>query len=203
MERNSISLTNDSALSLSTTTSTTANAVSSTTQTGPHTPRGTYLSNYWYSTADFSSDQKAHMDQTIAENFPKVTKLSDACYYYNCHSYAWWSDTDCEYWINDPSDFWYDGSYCEIDDLAHAHNGDKITYYNEIPHNSQQYGPWPLELTHSAIVESAALAGKNHTVRSKWGQYGVYKHKILDCPDEYKLGSGYGGIWAYERNPND
>ncbi len=106
--------------------------------------------------------------------FILATRISDANSKYNCHSYAWHSQSTANsYWIGDPSEFCKDRYYQEV---SNPQPGDIVCYFNNVGEN-----------LHSGIIRtvlnnsSPRLAG-NLTVISKWGAAGVYLHNGYECP---------------------
>ena len=69
-------------------------------------------------------------------------------------------------------------SECESIHPGNAQAGDIIVYYSS--------SGIPL---HSGVITSIESSGAV-TIRSKWGQSGVYDHGIADVPPEYLLTSG-------------
>ena len=86
---------------------------------------------------------------------------------YNCHAYAWYSQTNTTHWINDPSEYMTDGSYINSTCAA----GRKVTYQDA----SNYY-------EHSGIVDTATGSFSTTKIVSKWGVAGLYKHYENDCP---------------------
>ena len=124
-------------------------------------------------------------ESEVENNYPNVTLLSSATIMYNCHSYAWYSqDVDTNnYWIDDPSAFYEDHSYCIV---STPQVGDIICYFD----NKGTADTSDDLNIHSGIV-TAVLSGQSNnvcgtadlvTVTSKWGGYGLYSHNGLDCP---------------------
>lgn len=133
---------------------------------------------------DFSDDFADILDADMRNYFLDVELLRSASKYYNCHSYAWYSQSaDNVYWINDPKRFYrYNSYYDEVEDPG---IGDIICYYSADG-----------ELLHSGIVNavnnqsSNGECGDSNTVEviSKWGMSGLYKHNGYVCPY-----TSYGG----------
>ena len=88
---------------------------------------------------------------------PRATRISDASPKYNCHSYAWYSQsTSNPYWMENPYKYIEDGSYIRTGSVR---VGDCVLYGAiDAPE-------------HSAYVVSSAIL-----VRSKWDWKGVYEH---------------------------
>ena len=131
---------------------------------------------------DYSNSILDNMNSVYDTNFPAAIRLSSATAYFNCHSYAWHSreiETN-QYWINDPTLFYEDNSYCSV---SNPQIGDIISYY----YISSQ---GELIITHSGVVtsiidgESNSLCGNSDLVMvtSKWGMAGLYNHNGYECP---------------------
>lgn len=126
-----------------------------------YTPKGSAVpvvaTTYELTAAEISSTN-AYWDK----RFPNAVRLRSASRRYNCHSYAWYSQsTSNAFWMNNPGDdtYWTDGSYYLVN-YCPAYSG-KVSYV---------YGD------HSADIDAS---GK---LTSKWGQAGVYRHTLNDCP---------------------
>ena len=112
-----------------------------------------------------------------SQNVSYATQLRSATYFYNCHSYAWYStETNNTYWIDDPTAFFEGNTMYE--EVYTPVVGDIICYY---------YGD---ENIHSGIVteinveEANWRCGNSNTVQviSKWGYSGLYEHNGYECP---------------------
>lgn len=133
-------------------------------------------------------------NESYSANFPNAVRLRTATSYYNCHSYAWYSEgSNNDYWIPFPDEF-FDGndSYEEVYSPA---VGDIICYYRESDN----------KIIHSGIVTavnvqaSNDLCGNSNTVEviSKWGPGGLYKHNGYEC--QYTTGSNPATTVKYYR----
>ena len=109
--------------------------------------------------------------------FVNATRLRSASARYNCHSYAWYSTSNSNvYWMNDPSTYYQDHSYDEVESPI---VGDIICYFNSDDEN-----------IHSGIVTSLLSGTANNVcgssnlvmVTSKWGAAGLYSHRGDQCP---------------------
>lgn len=147
------------------------------------TPKGSNVEVIvWQSTdGDFSAKEKEKLHNDIIAAYPNVTKQRDATVKYNCHSYAWYSQSASNtYWMNYPSYFITDGSYTEVGKLETV-VGDRIVYYDT---NDDTYSV----PTHSAIIRSYKDYPKSRrtfVVDSKWGNCGMYRHDLDDSPYYY------------------
>lgn len=143
------------------------------------TPNGTSVLTIYDSFPDVDNDEAwaAHIE--VLEDHPNVSYLSRATVKYNCHSYAWYSQTTTnKHWMNDPSAYMTDGSY----------------YRNTTSPRVGMKAYWPTG-GHSGVVSRIEYVNGSHIfyITSKWGDYGLYEHVTTDCP--------YGGaIHFYTRN---
>lgn len=115
-----------------------------------------------YTSADY-----AEIDELLSP-YSTVIELRAPTISYNCHSYAWYSESESNiYWIDYPESFLDDGTYIKT---AGWNEGDKIVYFkNGTP-------------IHSGVI--TAVDGNtlsNITVTSKWGLCGLYEHRGDDC----------------------
>lgn len=125
-----------------------------------YTPRGTPVAAIAM-TYEFSSSVIAACNADVAATYPNATRLTNCSRRYNCHSYAWYSQsTSNTRWINTPGDdkYWQDGSYFPATIVAAGH---KVSYGSD---------------DHSAIALSSSLYD------SKWGQYPVMRHAPTYTP---------------------
>lgn len=88
---------------------------------------------------------------------------------YNCHAYAWHSQSTHQYWINDPSMYILDGSYSYTTTVS---SGRKVTYVDSATGI----------IIHSGIVTSSPSGSSPTRVTSKWGFNALFTHDIDDCP---------------------
>lgn len=118
---------------------------------------------------------------TYIEDYPNASLIYSSSYYYNCHSYAWYlhGDINSHYpqlCFDNGKDF-RTSPTC-ADEVTTPKVGDIVVYTDNDAFHEK--GP---EL-HSAIVTSVS-SGTSYdqiTVKSKWGVYGVYSHKLSECP---------------------
>jgi hypothetical protein len=123
-----------------------------------YTPKGTAVSTIVYTTELTTAQINAFIAWT-QQNYPNALLLRNPTDKYNCHSYAWYSQSTSNYmWMPDPSLYWQDGSY---HDGTFPIIGYKINYTNG---------------GHSGIMND------NNYVTSKWGAYGLMKHYYTYCP---------------------
>jgi hypothetical protein len=125
-----------------------------------YTPNGSSVSTYVHTTELTIAEINTRIawDQ---QNFPNAVILRNPTQKYNCHSYAWYSQSTSNImWINHPGDdtYWLDGSYY---DGYFPVYGYKISYTNG---------------DHSGIMDY------NGYVISKWGDHCLMKHYFTQCP---------------------
>ena len=128
---------------------------------------------YEWVSGDYNNEQMAQLDLALQSDY-NITKLRDATTKYNCHSYAWYSQSsNNKYWIEDPANFrtnWFTSTGWTNVIPSNAKNGDKVDYY--VNDNNRP---------HSAIVYDAA----NNLFVSKWGPAGLYIHSPTEGPRNY------------------
>lgn len=139
------------------------------------TPKGTKVSVLILG-EELTPAQKTAIANDVKKSYPRAVFLSEATSNYNCHSYAWYSQSTStnKYWMNDPSAYWTDGSYKKSTSGAkgyriyystsgNEHTGIITTMYSGPPAPGKEW---------SSLTE----------VTSKWGKAGLYKHMANDCP---------------------
>ncbi|MDD2362383.1 MAG: hypothetical protein PHV32_04310 [Eubacteriales bacterium] len=142
----------------------------SATKTSVKTPKGTTVYGGNVSTITTADYNDANSYAT--SYYPNATKLREPTNDYNCHSYAWNSQsTSNKIWIgltinnedlrNEHKKYWTDGSYVYITNgsgnsiPSSVANGSKVRYIND---------------DHSAIKTSSTK------FTSKWGMGGLFEH---------------------------
>lgn len=141
----------------------------------------------------------------FASNYPNAVRVGAESYFYNCHAYSWCFAADVS-WQNN-SDFY---RFENISALTAAPNtcydaivntqqlpsninassiraGDIIVYYYDEDFDGTYV------LAHSATVIQSASTFDDNLVRSKWGMYGVYTHKVKECSYYQSAGTAPGG----------
>lgn len=125
---------------------------------------------------ELSADEIASNHKWVKDNYPSATRLGSSTTKYNCHSYAWYSQsTSNKYWMVSPLAYINDGSYLSAP--SPVKNNRMIWFTNGEP-------------THSAIVQSVLSGPVNMNygytdlviVNSKWGQLGLYRHNGMNSP---------------------
>ncbi|MEW6557838.1 MAG: Ig-like domain-containing protein [Elusimicrobiota bacterium] len=139
-----------------------------------YTPNGTTVNAIIFTDKDFDSSEIEYWRNYVAIRYPNATIISDANNKYNCHSYAWYSQsTSNKIWINSPEQqkYWQDGSYSKIATAIGIPSG--------VPND--------VRVTYDGDDHSAIKYSDTHFI-SKWGQLPVVLHEPYDCPDEYLIG---------------
>ncbi len=123
------------------------------------------------------------IEQADNSDYNILAEYDDPTTYYNCHSYAWYSQDfdDNDLWIDNPLRFYDDGRYCCSET---PQVGDIICYFTQLGTDPNPYTDTNI---HSGIVTevysstSSGLAD-NVEIKSKWGAGGLYLHAGDDCP---------------------
>lgn len=143
------------------------------------TPRGHTVGTWKYNelTSQEITDTENYINSEASKKGWSITKLRQHTLMYNCHSYAWYSQSISNvHWINDPSPYWYgtngsNGSYTIITSVTNASipssvaNGSKVVYADSSG-----------SVIHSAIKTSSTK------FQSKWGWAGLYEHSSGHSP---------------------
>ncbi|MBT2287412.1 hypothetical protein J7E78_28385 [Paenibacillus polymyxa] len=144
--------------------------VLSATNSTVRTPKGTSVPVIIRG-EELTATQRTQLNNSYINSYPSATFVSTSTSKYNCHSYAWYSDsTSNTYWMNDPSSYMTDGSYSSFTNLINAVIGTRVYY---------DYGE------HSGIVYQAGgpLASPKYLkVISKWGMAPLMKHQADYSP---------------------
>ena len=113
------------------------------------TPNGSSI-EVFHTLNDMSSDSISGCNDYYDNLYEDATRLYSASARYNCHSYAWYSQNTSTnvYWMNDPSDYYNDYSY---DEVNIPRPGDIVCYYDN---NGTQSDYSDDENIHSGIVFS-------------------------------------------------
>ena len=148
-----------------------------TTYVTIYTRFGTPVSAIQYSNAVFEREDYNKIAEYENISFPNIVRLRDETVNYNCHSYAWYSQSETNnIWLPYPDAFKTDGCY-EVT-RAECRPGDIIVY-------RFVYGPPDNDDIHSAIISSVDPSDSTDTgitVISKWGAYPLYSHNLTECP---------------------
>lgn len=118
------------------------------------------------------------MDADIMNSYPNISRISRGTCKYNCHSYAWYSQsTSNTYWINTPVAYMSDGSYSKV--MSGINSSSITASYGDRVFWGTNSSP-----IHSAILHSSSSGVPLATriVYSKWGPLGVFKHQVSVSP---------------------
>ncbi len=132
---------------------------------------------------ELSNSTIIEYDSYIDELYPDAIRLRSASSLYNCHSYAWYSQSIANiYWMNNPSKYYEDLSYIST---TSPQIGDIVCYFND---NGTS------DINDDSNVHSGIIVGTNnnnpnsslnnlntYVVESKWGRYGLYRHRGDYC----------------------
>ena len=143
-----------------------------------YTPNGTSVNVYQFT--EFNSSQINELNLIADNYFMSDIRIGNSSKKYNCHSYAFYSQSieENEYCIDDVYLYLNDGSYIEIP-YTQVQVRDRIVYF-DVDDN----------IVHSGIVRGTTgltpngVCGYSNTVwvQSKWGYYGLYEHRGDQCP---------------------
>ena len=137
-----------------------------------------------------TAEQITEYDTETDDAFPNCNRIASANSYYNCHAYAWYSQSaTCSYWLDAIAAYGNDPHHVARSDTDAAEVGDIVVYIGVIGFNRD--GSAIFGYTHSAVIteiEDHWLWGRTITCTSKWGQAGLYEHEIDDVPDSYYAG---------------
>ncbi|MBR6740668.1 MAG: hypothetical protein IKM04_06355 [Clostridia bacterium] len=101
---------------------------------------------------------------------------------YNCHSYAWCHRSPSNtVWINSAATYIQCSSSTEV---SSPQSGNIVVYFSASGSD-----------LHSGVVTS--VSDGNVTVRSKWGEGGLYIHDLEEVPDEYAPTGYYVKYYSY------
>jgi len=146
------------------------------------TPKNSNVEVWKWSLYDYISNYRSTLDQYFQDAFPLATLERTSTVKYNCHSYAWYSQSSSNIrWMNDPTLYTLDGSYNYMGtNPSTPMVGWKMIYY---PFDSVVAAP-----VHSAILawSSRFVPVGSWEVRSKWGSGPLMYHKINYSPYSYK-----------------
>ena len=135
--------------------------------------------------AEIISDYNNYFDM----HFPNATRISTATARYNCHSYAWYSQSTSSnnYWMNNP------GAYYSVGDMSYIEvttprPGDIICYYdnngtpNYFADDENLHSGIVVNYNPSIAINNVCGNSNQVTVVSKWGAAGLYQHIGDYCP---------------------
>lgn len=144
----------------------------------PKTPSGNPITVSWYydRTPELTAEQISLIEEEVLATYG-LYPADDATVKYNCHPYAWHSQSKSnKYWINYPDDY-LDNPL--VRKVSSPSVGDRIVYQKT---SSGSY-------LHSGVVSIANT--KVTMITSKWGAWGLYHHTVDNCPSDYGSYTSY------------
>lgn len=135
------------------------------------TPEG--LDVYVVELEDFTYSERMKRDAGLDAAFPNAQRVRPATKKYNCHSYAWYSQSIFNTW-------WMDWRWDKPDYRQYFKDRFVEKRYNIEVGYKIYYETYMQE--HSGIVDYTDGTYENTYIISKWGDGGLYIHKIEDCP---------------------
>ncbi|GGJ80713.1 hypothetical protein GCM10010123_08290 [Pilimelia anulata] len=126
------------------------------------TPRGTGVTAQRQG-SEMTESEMRYVQRQIDGQFPRAVQESSPTRRYNCHSFAWYSQSPTnDVWLDSPGDdaYWNDGSYRRWQTNQPAGDGMRVSWVYD---------------DHSGIE-----VGRTGEVRSKWGQM-----PVMRAPVEY------------------
>ena len=149
------------------------NGISTRATTHVYTPRGTAVDvEYRNQTMDVGT--KSYWNSRYAREHPTATRLREPTKNYNCHSYAWYSESESNhYWMYSPQPYMSDGSY-----KIQKYHGTLPAYGTKVFYD----GDNNIYTAHSCIVKGRAAGTISNDINknlhliicySKWGEAGL------------------------------
>lgn len=138
-----------------------------------------------------TEEQHSEADDRMEEVYG-VTLISPGSCLYNCHSYAWYApSTSNHYWIDDPTPYMEGETYVRkyLGGMGTPANTTSVGYLDIIFYGDYE-DPETMGTWHSAIYHSFSTSGEPLAMqlcRSKWGQLGVFEHRMCDVPAGYDI----------------
>ncbi len=133
----------------------------------------------WVYSDDFSSDAKIFHNNEFFDDYG-IYPDSSPSIKYNCHSYAWYSQTSPFWWIN----YFNSTGYTSVG-MQNVNIGSKLVFFNSYGNNISSL----TDYTHSAIILSKIYGPSSIVIsfnlKSKWAPYGLYTHTMENCPYYY------------------
>lgn len=148
---------------------------------GTYTKYGESVGCYKYYSGDYTSEEKSDFEHDLATAHPTwVIHYSTATKKYNCHSYAWITNSSSNiYWINNPSLYASSSSFSYIgNNCSSALNGDKIVI-NASYYFKDGFGYYTTAL-HSANVITSGSNKYNTITKSKMGSGPLVTSPLAD-----------------------
>jgi len=128
-----------------------------------YTPRGSTVKDTMCMTYELTAAEIAANNQYVANNYPNATRETNSSRKYNCHSYAWYSQsTSNSVWIGYSTStaediYWGDASY-----IYKTYSSGNQSPPSSVPVGAKANYP---SGNHSGIKASSTK------IRSKWGKY--------------------------------
>jgi hypothetical protein len=151
------------------------------------TPTG-YPVNAKYRINELSTSEKIAKANEISAQFPQARIVREASRRYNCHSYAWYSQSAYNpIWLGNDYEVtkYFQGGYVSSVGIYYMPSYELIAIANSnhipahIPNGAKAiYRTQNGGILHSAIVFNTA----SNELISKWGESGLYVHKPSECP---------------------
>ena len=134
---------------------------------------------------------------SYASNFTSATLLKSSSHHYNCHGFAWYFSgkttgiTDASaFWMNSYAITQYVGHGCysyvalasdtTCDQLVQSTTRSKLRVGDIVLYVNGDAMDSTATYSHSAVITS--IGSNGIYVNSKWGEFGLYRHKVDDCP---------------------
>lgn len=151
-----------------------------------------------YSGSELSNERKEELYAQDIMQFPNIIKLRDATSKYDCYTYAWYSQDEYEYHVENADVIAYAetnrGKLKKVGDDEVLKKGDKLHYISEGKISS---GDSPSIIDHAAIVEDNPYnytlndlqdinKAKDVYVVSKWARSCLYYHSVKDYTAYYR-----------------
>lgn len=156
------------------------------------TPNGTIFSVEKRENYNDPSMQEVYKNEIYPIEYSEAYCVESFDENYNCHSYAWLqmceNDAYKNYWLDDPSPFYTDGSYEEV---QNPRIGDIICYFDdsgtENKLDDKNIHSGIVDSVHSYVLPSSpyiTVCGDAYKVKvkSKWGEKGLFIHEGYYCP---------------------
>lgn len=152
----------------------------------PKTPSGYSLTvSCEYNRDEMSDSDRIQINNSVQSTYG-LSPIRQPTRKYNCHSYAWYSvSLPNLWWIGYPDDYINDPLVNRISDVR---AGDRIVY------RKSQADKYAHSGIISSVPSSGVATGNNIWVTSKWGNWGLYRHTIFNCPLDT-----YGNLTEYWR----
>ncbi len=136
---------------------------------------------YIFNIPDVSEEEKGEVRKKYSKVYG-VEPIREGTAKYNCHSYAWYSNSKKnKYWIDSPEKIIEESSKVQEVSKLETQKNDIYVYYKS---SGEMYNG----INHSAVITSFKNLPKSKrtfTLTSKWGRAGLYEHSEDKCPYYY------------------